>query len=95
MSDRENFLFERYEQQTSHRALLKVAETLSRIGWFLALITIGVFYFVGAVPVGYYTLSTALSLLVVSLSIGIVAELIRRKIQAKVDAELEAESRLS
>jgi len=95
MSDRENFLFERYEQQTSHRALLRTAETLSRIGWFLALLAIGVFYFVGAVPIGYYTLSAALSLLAVSLSIGIVAERIRRKIQAKVDAELEAESRLS
>lgn len=89
MDVKEQELFDLYERQTSHRRLLKIVESTARFGWVEMAIAFGVLALTDESAAGYTLVVVAVSTLVVSLLIGVYADRVRKKIQAKVDADMK------
>lgn len=87
MDEREQDLFRQFEKDTRHRFLLKLTERLAKFSWLLMAIAIALL--IGKRnDVGYAVMVISLSMLFISLFLGILAERVRKRIQDRVDREL-------
>lgn len=87
MEEQEQTLFDQYEKETWHRVLVKSTELLAKVSG-LSLIAALILLYADSDKIGYPVLEFALGSLLVTLLFAIAEEVVRRKIQKKVDREL-------
>jgi hypothetical protein len=88
MNEQEQTLFERLEKDTNHRLLMKLTEVSVKLTGFLMILAMILLY-IDIDQIGYPVLDAALVSLLVTLIFAISEEWVRRRIQNKINQELE------
>jgi uncharacterized protein (DUF58 family) len=88
MDEQEQVLFDRFEQDTNHQFLIKLTAGMAKISWLLVAVGI-ILISAKSTKFGYLILIVALVLLFLSFCVGIGADRVRRRIQKRVDRELQ------
>jgi len=88
MDEQEQTLFERLEKDTNHRLLMKLTEVAAKLAGVLMILAMILLY-VDIGRFGYPVLDAALASLLVTLILAISEEWVRRRIQDRVNQELE------
>ena len=88
MNEQEQTLFERLEKDTNHRLLMKLTEVSVKLTGYLMILAMILLY-IDIDQIGYPVLDAALVSLLVTLIFAISEEWVRRRIQNKINQELE------
>jgi membrane-bound ClpP family serine protease len=88
MDEQEQTLFERLEKDTNHKLLMKLTEISAKISGILMILAMILLY-VDIGQFGHPALDAALVSLLITLLLAISEEWVRRRIQNKVNRELE------
>lgn len=88
MDEQEQTLFERLEKDTNHKMLMKLTEISAKLTGALMILAMILLY-INSDRIGYPVLDAALVSLLVTLLLAISEEWVRRRIQNKVNRELE------
>ena len=88
MDEQEQTLFERLEKDTNHKMLMKLTEISAKLTGALMILAMILLY-INNDRIGYPVLDAALVSLLVTLILAISEEWVRRRIQNKVNRELE------
>ena len=88
MNEQEQTLFERLEKDTNHRLLMKLTEVSVKLTGYLMILAMILLY-IDIDRIGYPVLDAALASLLATLILAISEEWVRRRIQNKINQELE------
>lgn len=88
MDEQEQTLFDRLEKDTNHRLLMKLTEISAKLTGIL-MISAMILLYVDIDRFGYPVLDAALVSLLITLLLAISEEWVRRRIQNKINREIE------